>query len=96
MAEVAQRRMTARAYLSSEMPQPPGDEQVKSPSSLEGSTYQVISRPHELHCTLLRINPTSLRSCIPILRSQNKNARKSLFASPGYPTESRPKDVART
>jgi len=27
MAEVAQRRMTARAYLRSVMPQPPGDEQ---------------------------------------------------------------------
>ena len=72
MASVAQRQMTARAYPSSEMPPPPGDEQLQVVQhwhvhrnvklySWEGSVFQAILRPLELHCNLLRINPTSFK-----------------------------------
>jgi len=60
----------------------------RKPYRREVSAYEVISRPQELHCTLLRINPTSLMKCIPIAWSLNKIARKSLFALPQYPSES--------
>jgi hypothetical protein len=66
------------------------------PSTTLGSAYQVISRPQELHCTLVRINPTSFRNWIPVAWSLNRNVRKFLFASPEYPSESRRKDVLGT
>jgi len=51
------------------------------------------SRLHELHYTLLQINPTTLRNCKPVVWSLNKNARKVLFMSPLNPSKSCWKDV---
>jgi len=53
----------------------------RKPCRREESAYQIISRPQELHYTLLRSNLTSLRNYIPIAWSLNKNVRNRLFAS---------------
>ena len=41
-----------------------------------GSAYQVISRPQDLHCTLVRINSTSIRNWMPVAWSLNRNVKK--------------------
>jgi len=80
IGEVALWRVMARAYNNYEMP-------LCSRISWM-SRHHLWSRPQEVQCILLRINPTSFRNWIPVAWSLNRNVRKVLFTSPQYPSES--------
>jgi hypothetical protein len=90
MTEVALWRVTARAYLLVRC------RCVPEMKGTLGSAYQVISRQQELHCTLVRINPTSFRNWLPVAWALNRNVRKFVFATPEYPSDSRQYDVFGT
>jgi hypothetical protein len=89
---ISRMRVTEEGYVVSENGGDEVNALIPVPETL-GSAHQVILRPHKLHCTSLRIIPTSFRKLTPVGWWQKRNVRKNLFTSLQYPIESRWNDA---